>query len=57
MDTKLNLVVIRAAELERSQRFYEALGLRFSHEQHGRGPEFSRHPRDERDAFARGNDG
>lgn len=39
MDTTLNLVVIRAAELERSQRFYEALGLRFSREQHGRGPE------------------
>jgi lactoylglutathione lyase len=39
MDIKLNLVVIRAAELERSQRFYEALGLQFSREQHGRGPE------------------
>jgi lactoylglutathione lyase len=39
MDIKLNLVVIRAAELERSERFYEAFGLRFSREQHGRGPE------------------
>jgi predicted enzyme related to lactoylglutathione lyase len=39
METTLNLVVIRAADLERSQRFYEALGLRFSRERHGSGPE------------------
>src|SRR5262249_20454408 len=39
MDTSLNLIVIRAADLERSQRFYEALGLRFSRQKHGNGPE------------------
>jgi lactoylglutathione lyase len=35
----LNLVVIRASDLQRAQRFYEALGLRFAREQHGKGPE------------------
>ena len=30
MNVTLNLVVIRAVELERSLQFYEALGLRFS---------------------------
>jgi predicted enzyme related to lactoylglutathione lyase len=39
MDTSLNLIVIRAADLERAQRFYEALGLRFSREKHANGPE------------------
>jgi catechol 2,3-dioxygenase-like lactoylglutathione lyase family enzyme len=39
LDTSLNLIVIRAADLERSQRFYETLGLRFSREKHGNGPE------------------
>jgi catechol 2,3-dioxygenase-like lactoylglutathione lyase family enzyme len=32
-------VVIRVADLERAQRFYEALGLRFARERHGSGPE------------------
>ncbi|WP_437585356.1 VOC family protein [Sorangium sp. So ce1000] len=31
-------VVLRCADLERSRRFYEGLGLRFSPEQHGNGP-------------------
>jgi catechol 2,3-dioxygenase-like lactoylglutathione lyase family enzyme len=35
----LNLVVIRAVDLERSRRFYEAIGLRFATERHGSGPE------------------
>lgn len=34
----LNLVVVRCAELEATQRFYEALGLAFVAEQHGHGP-------------------
>ncbi|MEX2027334.1 MAG: VOC family protein [Pirellulaceae bacterium] len=38
MDTRLCLVVIRAENLERSRRFYEALGLTFAEEQHGTGP-------------------
>lgn len=36
---ELNLVVIRAAALDRSQAFYEALGLTFVSERHGTGPE------------------
>lgn len=39
MNALLNLIVIRTANLERAQRFYEALGLRFSREKHGKGPE------------------
>jgi predicted enzyme related to lactoylglutathione lyase len=39
MEVVLNLVVIRSADLTRSQRFYEALGLQFAHEKHGNGPE------------------
>ena len=39
MTPSLDLVVIRAADLERSRRFYEALGLSFSLEKHGKGPE------------------
>lgn len=39
MSIRLNLVVIRVADLERARRFYEALGLNFTVEQHGRGPE------------------
>jgi lactoylglutathione lyase len=39
METTLNLVVIRVADLDRSQQFFEALGLRFSREKHGNGPE------------------
>lgn len=35
---KIDYVVLRCAELARSRRFYEALGLRFEEEQHGRGP-------------------
>ncbi|XGV95962.1 MAG: VOC family protein [Leptolyngbya sp. BL-A-14] len=35
----MNLVVIRSADLERSLRFYAALGITFLHEQHGSGPE------------------
>ncbi len=36
---KLNLVVIRVSDLERASRFYEALGLQFTRERHGNGPE------------------
>jgi len=39
MDTSLKLSLIRASDLERTQRFYEALGLRFSREKHGNAPE------------------
>jgi catechol 2,3-dioxygenase-like lactoylglutathione lyase family enzyme len=39
MGPELNLVVIRVSDLERAGRFYEALGLRFSRERHGNGPE------------------
>jgi predicted enzyme related to lactoylglutathione lyase len=39
MDISFNLIVIRAADLDRSQRFYEALGIQFSREKHGNGPE------------------
>src|SRR5262245_20541393 len=35
----LSLVVMRAADLERSRRFYEALGLALTRERHGAGPE------------------
>lgn len=35
----LNLVVIRSADLERSKSFYEAIGLQFSKERHGSGPD------------------
>jgi lactoylglutathione lyase len=34
----MNLVVLYVKDLERSRRFYEALGLEFVHEQHGDGP-------------------
>ena len=39
MDASLNLIVIRVSDLDRAQQFYEALGLRFSRERHGSGPE------------------
>jgi catechol 2,3-dioxygenase-like lactoylglutathione lyase family enzyme len=39
MDASLSLVVIRVADLDRAQHFYETLGLRFSRERHGSGPE------------------
>src|SRR5439155_25859299 len=35
----LNLVVIRAIDVERALRFYRSLGLSFVKEQHGEGPE------------------
>lgn len=38
MSAHLNLVVIRARDLQASRRFYEALGLSFTEERHGRGP-------------------
>jgi lactoylglutathione lyase len=39
MGPEITLVVLRAADLNKSRRFYEALGLRFCTEQHGNGPE------------------
>lgn len=35
----LNLVVIRVVDLERSRNFYSGLGLTFTLEKHGAGPE------------------
>ena len=35
----LNLVVIRSADLDRSARFFAALGVRLAPERHGSGPE------------------
>lgn len=35
----LNLVVIRSADLDRSERFYRAFGLSFERHRHGNGPE------------------
>jgi catechol 2,3-dioxygenase-like lactoylglutathione lyase family enzyme len=37
--TLLNLIVIRVADVAASRRFYETVGLRFSSERHGDGPE------------------
>jgi lactoylglutathione lyase len=34
----VNLLTIRAADVERAVRFYSALGLRFAEERHGEGP-------------------
>jgi lactoylglutathione lyase len=34
----LTLLVVRCRDLEHSRRFYEALGLAFTPEQHGAGP-------------------
>lgn len=34
----LNLVVLRAADLERAAAFYATLGMQLSQEQHGNGP-------------------
>ena len=39
MTPSLEFIVIFAVDLERSRRFYEALGLSFSLEKHGNGPE------------------
>jgi catechol 2,3-dioxygenase-like lactoylglutathione lyase family enzyme len=38
-DVFLNLLVLRAADLDRSRRFYETLGLTLVKEKHGAGPE------------------
>lgn len=35
----LNLVVLRAKDIERLGRFYESLGMNFVREKHGSGPE------------------
>src|SRR5690349_16786339 len=37
-ETSLNLLVLRASNLEKSLAFYRALGLGFVQEQHGSGP-------------------
>ena len=34
----LNLIVIRSSNLQKSERFYQAIGLQFIQEQHGNGP-------------------
>jgi len=34
----MNLIVLRATDLEKSRAFYRALGLEFQQEQHGTGP-------------------
>lgn len=39
MSSSLNLVVIRVTNLDNARSFYETLGLRFSVEQHGSGPQ------------------
>lgn len=36
---KVNLVVIRSANIDRAVAFYQALGLQFTKESHGKGPE------------------
>lgn len=38
-DVLLNLVVIRSADLDRSESFYRTLGLTFTRHRHGAGPE------------------
>lgn len=38
-DWRLNLVVLRIADLAAAERFYGLLGLAFTREWHGRGPE------------------
>ena len=38
-DVQINLVVIRAADVGRSARFYRLLGLDFTQHRHGKGPE------------------
>jgi catechol 2,3-dioxygenase-like lactoylglutathione lyase family enzyme len=39
MSPALNLIVLRSADLTKARRFYEAIGLRFDTEKHGKGPE------------------
>jgi predicted enzyme related to lactoylglutathione lyase len=36
---QLNLIVLYSQDIERSKAFYETLGLHFTKEQHGSGPE------------------
>jgi lactoylglutathione lyase len=36
---RLNLVVLRSPNLDRAETFYQALGIMFSREKHGTGPE------------------
>lgn len=36
-DIRLNLVVIRSADIDRAMQFYHALGLTFEQHQHGKG--------------------
>lgn len=38
MDNPLRLIVLRAADPERTVQFYQALGLELTREQHGSGP-------------------
>ena len=40
---RLNLVVLRCADMERSKGFYEMLGMTFSRHRHGAGPEHYAH--------------
>jgi len=35
--TSTNILVLRCLDLDTSRRFYEALGLTFTEEQHGKG--------------------
>ena len=35
---RVSLIVIRAADIEATRRFYELIGAHFTPEQHGRGP-------------------
>jgi catechol 2,3-dioxygenase-like lactoylglutathione lyase family enzyme len=37
-EVALSLLVIRSPDLDRCRRFYEALGLTFTEDQHGSGP-------------------
>ena len=39
MNPRLNLVVIRSADIERAMAFYAQLGLHFRKHRHGNGPE------------------
>src|SRR5262245_30067687 len=36
---RLNLMVLRSSDLDRAEKFYQALGLTFAREKHGDGPE------------------
>jgi lactoylglutathione lyase len=39
MSARLNLIVLRSPQLEAVKSFYEAIGLAFVPEKHGRGPD------------------